>query len=136
MSERASEFQPVPRDVLLARLRAEAQNIQSTIESESKSRGTHAIDRVMRVCSIAFQFGQLGELWDEFIPMETLKEIGHEAGQGVYPPVMKVILGERLVKEFSKSGGGSFPTESVKTIAAITSMLGDLYKKQTLEDRF
>jgi len=120
------------RDVKLTSLKREA----AELEQEVGLKTTYRVDKVLHVCAVAFQFGQTGEIfWDSFIPMETLNSIGHEVGRNFYPPLIKDALGKKLIEEIKKSDGNEFSIDSIKKIAAIACLMGDMDKKHTIEDK-
>jgi hypothetical protein len=119
----------------VAELNMEAETLVQEIEAKP----THGMDKVLHVMSLAFQLGQLGEIWDGFFDMGEFEAIGQEVKQYVYPGVMEIFLGKRLIdalqSQMNPSDQLQFPVKSIKTIAAICGMMGDMDKRNTIEDK-
>jgi len=106
----------------------------SELERKIGTERYHFMDIAVHVSTLAFQFGQIGEIWESFVPMDLLKSIGTEAGKRFYPPLIKDALGKKLKEELQKEGENGFSIDTLKRIAAIGSLMGDMDKKRTAED--
>lgn len=126
-----SEFE-INRSQKLASLKGEAHELEEKIGLEI----VHHMDKVLHVLSVGFQFGQIGEIWEGFVSEETIRNIANEVGISklYYPGLIKEALGKKLIEEIGKRKENKFSIDSIKTIAAISGMMGDLDRKTTLED--
>lgn len=67
--------------------------------------------------------------------MDELKAVGKEPGKRMYPGLIMNALGEEFLREIGVNRNGLFSVEQVKKIAAISSLIGDMSNKRTIEDR-
>src|SRR3989339_1154528 len=122
------------RDQKLVSLKMEAQALVQEVESGGNTQREHQIGTVLHVASVAFQFGRLGEIWEGFVAMDELKAVGKEPGKRMYPGLIMNALGEEFLREIGVNRNGLFSVEQVKKIAAISSLIGDMSNKRTIED--
>lgn len=119
----------IKKDQKLASLKGEAQKLVQEIEAEQ----VHGMDKVLHVCSVAFQFGQIDEIWEGFYSKETIKSIQDEfIWHSPYQLSAEDALGKKFTEEIRKGKETKFSTDSLKRIAAISSMMGDLERKKDL----
>lgn len=124
----ASEI--ITDDQKLAFLKENARKLEEEIESKK----THNMDMVLRVSSVALQFGQLGKIWGGFVPEKEIRErmkIPFDEDR----KFLYSFIGDNLGREFfgelqkniKRARGNivdSFSIDSLKKIAAISNMMG------------
>lgn len=110
-------------DLKLSFLKEEAQELEKAIDPER----VHGMDIVIRVSSIALQFGQLGKVWDGFVSEKEARDRTRiyytETGRRFYP-LIGPNLGEMLHQELEINISSAFSTDSLKRIATLSNMMG------------
>lgn len=119
----------ITEDQKLAFLKEEAQKLEKEIGLQA----IHHINMVLHVSSIALQFGQLGEIWNGFVPEEVKRKM--EIPYAEKDRLLYLYLGDGLGKDFFKElqenitgirGNiiDSFSADSLKRIAVISNTIG------------